>query len=578
MGDRRWLFLLLAGLLLAALGLGQDQPGGKEALTARYENKTLYLKIPLTTDSFKAVIAGGRYRILSEQGKTTLFPVGEKVRLTDVNMGGREVKIKIQSLDQRRQAELRFVLSAQGDVFPSADVSAVLSRIFTAGLSYADIEGAKRDYLEDQYNAFVESEGAAADLPPAAIHETILRANPAGRALSQDVHNLQAKVQEQTASIAALEKEKAALNSRLSSLQQEKQILDSAGRDYQDRNRQLQASEADLRRQLQRRSQDLEGITRGIRAAATELGLNASANTPPEDLLQRLSQSYLQLSAGNNAYQARVKQLEDSLAKAQADVQILNATLQKNQQDQQNLADQIQILTTKDKALAQQMLQLQREKSIVQSKLLSQSLLKVTVDRRRTEQTVVYTATLRLKNFDLGDIVVTAPLAVDPAKPTRFTLETRLKSAAELSGLADPDLAMLLKHLKDFPHLDIAVERRSPDLDLQLIQSPERDNTTLWVWEATPKDKQDVDLVVRFSSSIEGEPLPIFGLPLSIPYPTMEKTLVEYFQPVPIGIGVVLGMLVALPFFVIQRRRQARATAAANHPARRHLRLGDKEF
>ena len=74
------------------------------------------------------------------------------------------------------------------------------------------------------------------------------------------------------------------------------------------------------------------------------------------------------------------------------------------------------------------MLQLQREKSVVQSKLLSQSLLRIQVDRRRSETAVTYAASLRLKNLDLGSILVTTPLAVDPAKPTRFTLENRLKT------------------------------------------------------------------------------------------------------------------------------------------------------
>ena len=368
-------------------------------------------------------------------------------------MGGREVKLKIQSLDQRRQAELRFVLSAQGDVFPAGDVAAVLGKFFTPGLSYADIDGAKRDYLEDQYNAFVEAESAAADMSAAAVNDAVVRANPAGRALGQDVHNLQAKVQEQAAAIAALEKEKAAINARLTALQQEKQILDSAGRDYQERNRQLQTAETDLRKQLQRKTQDLDGVVRAIRAAGTELGLNAPPATPPEEVLQRLSRSYLQMSAGNNAYQARVKQLEGSLAKSQEELAALNAELNKNRQDQQDLAKQLDIVTTKDKALAQQMLQLQREKSVVQSKLLSQSLLRIQVDRRRSEKTLAYTATLRLKSLDLGNIVVTAPLAVNPAEPTRFTLENRLKSPAELARLSDPDLAMLLKHLKDFPRL-----------------------------------------------------------------------------------------------------------------------------
>ena len=55
----------------------------------------------------------------------------------------------------------------------------------------------------------------------------------------------------------------------------------------------------------------------------------------------------------------------------------------------------------------------------------------------------------------------------------------------------------------------------------------------------------------------------------------MEKTLAEFWQPVPLGLGVVIGLLVALPFFLVHRRRHAPKPAA--HAARKHLRLGDKE-
>jgi hypothetical protein len=221
-------------------------------------------------------------------------------------------------------------------------------------------------------------------------------------------------------------------NARLSALQQEKQILDSAGRDYQERNRQLQTSETDLRKQLQRKTQDLDGIVRSIRAAGTELGLNAPPATPPEELLQRLSRSYLQMSAGNNAYQARVKQLEGSLAKSQEEARPRTPSWANRLS--RGSAQQIQIITTKDKALAQQMLQLQCEKSIVQSKLSPEpAASRWTASVTRNSHPHRNPAP---EELDLGSIVVTAPLVVDhrahPVHP-----ENRLKRPGS-SRLSDP--------------------------------------------------------------------------------------------------------------------------------------------
>jgi hypothetical protein len=58
---------------------------------------------------------------------------------------------------------------------------------------------------------------------------------------------------------------------------------------------------------------------------------------------------------------------------------------------------------------------------------------------------------------------------------------------------------------------------------------------------------------------VEGEAMPVFDVPVSVPYPTIEKKLAEFFEPLPTAIGILIGLLLALPFFLIRRRRHGKA-------------------
>jgi hypothetical protein len=199
-GKRRRLLVLLAALVLST---GRVRPGlCPAARKLRRGTSTKHLsEDPITSDPFTPPSPAGRYRIPSEKGKSTLFPSGEKVRSLDVDLGGREVKIKIQSSTSAGRRSCARA-PAQGDV-PAGDVTA--GGALHPGAELRRHRRRQADYLRTSTTPFVEAEAAAADLSAAAVNDAVVRVNR-WRALGQDVHNLQAKVQEQAAAIAALER------------------------------------------------------------------------------------------------------------------------------------------------------------------------------------------------------------------------------------------------------------------------------------------------------------------------------------------------------------------------------------
>ena len=575
---RAWIVLLIG---LAATGAIAAQSGDswKPAFVQRFQNKTLFLKVPLPAGTVKAFVSGSHYRLTTESGGPTAFGVGQQVRITDVNFGSREMRLKLISLDLRQQAEIRFQFPVPlDDRPPGEEFHQVLAKFFTTGLSYTEIESAKREYIEDQYAGFVETEARTADMPAQGVHEIVTRANPVGKALWRDLQSTGARVEELSGQVAALEREKNAIQARLNALQQEKGVLDSAGKDLRERIRLQQNAEAEIKKQLARAEAEAQTLERAIRAACTEAGLQTAPATPAAERLKALAGAYVQLSAGNRAYQSRVQEMEATNARLENTQAELTRSLTAAQTEKNTLSRQLQVLATKDKDLAREMFQLQHDKNVIQSKLLSRQVLSFRVNRSKKAGEQSYRMEVRLKDLPLGAVEITAPVALAAGRPQRLTLGAARRPARELDPRQDPDLALLLKHLKDFPQLAFTVEKRTAQLELRQIQSPERDNTDLWVWEIVPPAGQDADLVFRFHSSIEAEPLPLFDLPILIPYPTVERTLFEYFQPVPLGIGLAAGLLIALPFFLIHRRRLRHLPPEAPATPTRRLHFEKKEL
>lgn len=395
-----------------------------------------------------------------------------------------------------------------------------------------------------------------------------------------DTDRIQARIRELSTALDSVTHERDSLKSRLASLQQEKAVSEMAGRDKGERLKALQTSEADLRKQLTNKTKDYDRVVRAIQSASSEAGIKSEANATPARLLELLSRACLQASAGNSAYRTRINQLQDELAHAQTQNRDISSRLEQISGERDACEQRFTALARQDKQLAQKMMDLQHEKQLLETKFLSRQLLAVQVTRRRTEDKQVATATLTIRQHPIGTLTLTAPREATPTRPVRCTLEIQLKSPADLAKFQDPEIDTILKHFKDFPKLMVSVDKRSGQFRLKEVQSPEKDNTNLWVWEATPDMNQDVDLAFRFSTRLENEAYPLFELPVSVPYPSVEKLLGQAFQPLPLLIGCALGIMITLPFFLFRRRRvrPSGPSGPESEQRPRSLQLGDKEL
>ncbi len=171
-----------------------------------------------------------------------------------------------------------------------------------------------------------------------------------GKALWRDLQSTGARVEELSGQVAALEREKNAIQARLNALQQEKGVLDSAGKDLRERIR--PATERRGRdQQLARAEAEAQTLERAIRAACTEAGLQTAPATPAAERLKALAGAYVHFRrqpgvpvprAGDGGDQRPAREHPGGI-----DPQSDRRADRKN-----TLSRQLQVLATKDKDLA----------------------------------------------------------------------------------------------------------------------------------------------------------------------------------------------------------------------------------
>src|SRR5688572_3922350 len=97
----------MALLLLLLFFAGIARPVQQE-YRQRYENQTVFLSVPIYGSRQRlALKEGGGIQLLPET-EPLRFKVGEQVRILEMSFGDQEIRFKVATVDQTRQAELVF--------------------------------------------------------------------------------------------------------------------------------------------------------------------------------------------------------------------------------------------------------------------------------------------------------------------------------------------------------------------------------------------------------------------------------------------------------------------------------------
>jgi len=526
-----------------------------------YENKTLFLKIPVYGEKAFVYISGRNIRAEEAIGQAR-FKVGDQLRVLGIDFGGDEIRFKLGQLaGGAGLAEVVFKFDSNLlDNFPNSDVfDKALQATFTEGLKYTDLEDAKRGYIEDQFDRSVRETAETAGTNRDVVLKTIAPRVPAYQDAMRDIENLKGRVQELSNQLAQTQSDNRKLDAELRGQVAEVNRLRKENTGLQEK---IDTSTAQMTK-LGDEIRNFRGLTQGYQKELANvqrsLNLRVDASRDLTSQISDLGQMLQKLQKDNSALETQNGSLKQSLDNQQAaNVKLLGQNDDLKNSNRQ-MKDTITSLTSKEDSLARQFLQVKQNRDNLQNLALSVQNLNTKL-AEEDSQGGIYTGryNVYLRDVLLGSLVWRVPdgLSRDQEKTGDVEFNTESVDYVRLS----PEERQILRTLGDKLKVKLQLVPESdavqvtPEKADAVQEIGERDRAT-WRWKLANRGARDsrVYLSARLVNRNSDE-VPLLDAGHLVKSATVGRQFRDYLQPIPLAIGTLIGFLVFGIFSVLFRK------------------------
>lgn len=541
--------LMLPAFFCALPGFAGVSRAIQEQYKREYENKAMFLKVPVYGEKQFVHISGQAVRVDQGVGAPR-FKVGDQIRILAIDFAGDEIKFRMSGIGTPGIFEFGFKFegSLQED-FPNREAfDRAIQSTLTEGLKYTELEEAKRSFVEDQFEKSVREIAGSASISREAVLTSIAPRVPAYRDAQREIDNLKGRLQDVSGQLAQAQAENRKLENDAKSQQAEVSRLKSA-------NAALQSKIDDSASQISKMGNDLrdvrgsqQGYQRELANLQRSLNLKVDSGRDLAAQIADLGQAIRNLNKENDSLGNQINTLRATLDSQQA----ANARLLGNNEElkagNSKLQSTINTLTSKEDSLANQYLALKSEKEKLEELANSVAALRTRIEEEKTEGGMhTGKANVYLKSVLLGSLRWGLPehLNRNENKTGEVTFSAESIDAIRLS----PEERHLLRMLGD--KLKMRVELASgstavevtPEADKRYHEIGERDQFS-WKWGITNHGAQDARLSIfagvlnKYSSEIT-----LFRKEEAVSASNAVRQIRGYLQPIPLVAGVILGFL-----------------------------------
>ncbi len=529
-------FRLRCRVLYLALFLFTGAPAGfsgisreiQEQYRQNYENKAMFLKIPVYSERQFIYITGQAFRVIRETGLPR-YKVGDQLRILALDFKNDEINFRMSGIAVPGSVEISFKFDSNlQESFPNRDVfDKALQSTFTEGLTYTDIEAAKQQFVEEQFDRSIGEIAGSASISRESVLKSIAPQVPA--------------YQDAQREIDALKRSRQAISDQLSQSQAENRRLDSMLKAQESQMAQLKKSNAELQENtnssalrlsnLEKELRDVKGkaqeYQRELASIRSSLNLEADAK---RDLANQIGSLRTNLDAQKEAN-----------ARLQAD----NEELRSNNRKMQST---IATLTSKENSLAKQYLDLKNEKEKLDILYQSMEALHTRIAEEKVEGGIYRgRANVYLKDVLLGffDWSIPTHLSHKQSKSIETNFSTESIDYVRVTQEERQMLRSLGEKLKiqvDLVPESAAIDLR-PESDEPFRELGERDHAA-WRWQISNQGAQDTRLLLtaRLINRNSKEIVLLQKEP-SIISTNVVRRVRSYLQPIPLVAGILIGFL-----------------------------------
>ncbi|MDA2933760.1 hypothetical protein MYX82_05400 [Acidobacteria bacterium AH-259-D05] len=502
-----------------------------------YENKAMFLKVPIRgTRQIVHVRASGSRLDPESVTRSLLFKVGDQVRITEVNFRGHSVRFKIASVDLVREGEIEFLFRQQlKDDFPQRGTFDVtLQATLTEGLLYTDIDSAKQEFIQSQFDQFVQqlarSNNTSSDFVVKIMGENI----PGYQALKEEANETKSQLQKAQQDLQAEKKIKLHMESEVNRLEKQSDQIHS----------ELTALEAERNKLLTEIDRLSTNYQNQMKKLVETLNLKTSSATSLEAQVEVLNESIGTIRNQQLSRAREVTKLSEQVAALEKTNQELSQDLKQAQDEKEKLWGDFSALTSNRQSLEARYIETKRENEQLQnSALLNTSFnLKKRVERR--EENEFQLADLYLLSQRIGTLEVQIPPLSGTVHPLRFTADS--PDTVKFSE----EERKIYELLGETFQIETAWETSSSDLKIVLLNmdaaqsvSPRKSIEWPWMFQGEIAQPERVALTVHLISS-EGSRIFLGSQDFSVSPGQMMARLRSSISPVSLLAGALVGLVV----------------------------------
>jgi len=545
----RHLWIILAAILSVQGAFAGVSRSIQDKYRAKYENKALFLKVPVHGERQYVNITGRTYRAEEGVGQAR-FKVGDQLRVLEMDFSGDEIKFKMGAISSAGIVEIVFKFdSALQETFPNSNVfDDALGYVFTEGLKYSDLEEAKRTYTQDEFEQAVSKIAATSNTSREVVLKNIAPRVPAYEESQREIESLKAHNEEVSSQLSTSQSENRKLDAELRNSQAEVARLRSANTSLQEK---IDSSTS----QLSKLGEDLRtvrGATQGYQKelASIQRSLNLKVDTGGDlsTQISDLGQALRKLQKDNEGLESQNNALRSDLEEQQSTNNRLSREMDDLKASNKQLSETIQTLTSKEDSLARQYIDLKKTKENLEDVVQSVSGLNTRIAEEKTEGGFYYRkVNVYLKNLLVGSLDWLVPLRLSHNSSAQAKADFTAESIDYVKISAEE--RKILRSLGDKLRIQATLTSSSPTMVVQadtkdaLHDVGERDRAA-WNWAITNRGTQDARLL--FTVGLVNKNSDAVTLTQDEPF-VMSSNVVRdvrnYLQPVPLAVGALIGFL-----------------------------------
>ncbi len=394
----------------------------------RYVNRTMFLKVPIRGERQTIFIRGNNIvPDASTAGLALSFLVGEQARVTELKFRNNSIEFRLSSIDGVKRGTLIFQFSGELDFnFPQRGLfDKALENSLTSGLSYKEIEAAKKEYIQGEFKRVTQQIAMTTSTDNSFVTQAISTEIPevAAALKSRDtaenaLASLQAEYNSAVAERKQLSEKVRELNGALAKEQE-------ASRSIRIERDSLSRKEGTQQQELVKLRSDNTRMREQLNSLAKEMDIQLGSNSSLSGQVDSLSTSLQSLKKDWAALQEKMNSTEKELTKIRDERNKLTSDLSLSKRKAAQLESSLNSLTSNRNSLEANFLRTKTKLDnleLAAKTAESLSLVKLPENSGDAEGAISFAVNLLSKK--IGVLSVEPPKNINEESKAVFTVES----------------------------------------------------------------------------------------------------------------------------------------------------------